>query len=921
MDIFGQLVGGGSGTKRKCDGSDAKVGEEKRSKKEREPSKVKGTLILKRCEDFLVSDQIKEELKFINVDFINYSKSLTEFLPEDEVVKWMCELKEGEDGYYESVRKHTEKLKNAKQQHGWIKGEFALSMLKTVLKIDVEDKRKEFGQLFMPELNYERDLPLLPTPCQELNEIPVWEKINCIESDNLSTELRVKMRTEKNINRGVIISGQMGAGKTKGVINFITDNVLIHKKNAVYVSPRILLAKQFATRVIENLNRKCKKGSETRNRVKVKEINFQMSMCYKGAIDDIQDITENNEKAKEITRFFDYRSWFHSSEKMQEGIPSISIVVVNSLHNHIRENKDVFPHIGIFDEIAVINGNFGMKVSSDARELGTNEVINIAPEMEFGIEWILDRAQTSIFIDAGFSQNQVDSCKRMMGFSVQNSSRQNQLILQKRLRETDAKGNELNERQCKRRINHRAEHGAVLATRYNEDCDEDLPPKDIRMITPIFVCNDPKFDAIFKKIVIVDDKDTFLSLMIDSVNRGNCIATAYSKTKTMAHAIENIQANTQGKFVVPLCKQILKTTKETTDQIESGKKANVFAYTQKLGVGFSLEDKNAFDEVYMHVECDMYAPSSPDMVQLIARIRSVTTSTLYVHIAATEVTKLVMPPISFCTPPLLNAKSGLYAASHLHAWNSKMKIVLGKTRSAAVFDYVTRLVRGFLIVKKDAEKKLVYELPELVYNNEVLTKESSKVMKKNHKMLKDERSGYPDCRHKTYFFSKQGSKIKRKIDESRMGGMSEATYMAYAGIPTHSRTGVFPKIVPVKPEESQHDVTWKSVKEPQKRDSQNKFMTRTEHATLNDRHDEFASWCVKLPTFPEFKPVYVSKETIEDKVEKKEETKEEEEMKGEEEVCDEVPMEKEEVSHEAPMEKEEEVSHEAPMDCEEYDSA
>lgn len=772
--------------------------------------------------DFLLPENLKHELKDKSYPmFVAYCKNIAKFIPEDEVARWMTDLLPDNVDYEESLKKHTENLRSKNPVNSWIKGDYALGVLHLVLKLRVIDNRRT-PSLFVEEMGYKDDLPLLPRKVEGLEELPVWEEITPLNSDELSSALRKNLKTDAqapDLHKGLIVSGQMGSGKTKGLVSYVCDTLLYKGKSSVYVSPRVLLAKQFTERLLSEIATKIH-SSELKQKVKIHEIKFQISLKYRCAGEDKEEFACDNANVTTINHAIGQEEdeWFLTNGTIDPTIPSISIVVVNSLNGYMSKNPDLELQAVIFDEVAVINGNFGIQDEKKGNETCENFF------MQRGIEMVLENSRSYIFVDAGFSSNQVQLCKRQMGFYTGFLNKVKQLELEKALQ--NKKEKPLCEKKIKRRVYNRSMGDSVLVP----SRDINGKPFEVKMLKPIFVCNNPEYDMIFNKIVFVEEKDTFLSMMIDSVKSGNVIAGAYSKAQTMSSDIATITANTTDKFVVPICNQIIESftsderSKAMKDQIAMGKRADVFTFTQKLGVGFSLEERDSFDEMYIHIECDKYTPTAPDMVQLAARIRSITSKTIYVCIKTQDPIGMNFHPVLEFKPRPLEEPGRYTAVVKAHVWDDTIKKVMSKVYSAAVTDYTYRFLRGFMSITKSGENgELNCKIPSVEINSEVLSTESKKIMKKNTTQLKEFRRGYNNETMEDFHHSKIRTAWGKKV-----------------------HTQVCPKCVgdlPTRVSDQLENGT---------------HILQVEK--INDRAGTFATWTIKEPTPISFIPTYNMKE-------------------------------------------------------------
>ncbi|UCX57080.1 ORF89 [Haliotid herpesvirus 1] len=729
----------------------------------------KGDYHINEDKDFLLPDAEKEKLKDHYNVFLNYAKSLTAFIDQETVVNWMVDAGEDKDGVSREERrdKHRSRLRDQDWPlNSWIKGDYAMSVIESILRLNVIDHRNKPDDIFMPEVNYSDDLPLMPMKTEEFPDWPVWENIKHINGDELSTSLRTSSKLDvPGAKNGVVVTGQMGAGKTKGIVDFIVDSVLLQRKNCTYISPRVLLVEQFTTALLKTLADKLRKGSSYRRGHGTPT--FAIRIKFGGAEQFKSEIMLENENYRELVQTFKGKSIFADKERVDPSVPIIHIVVINSLYVHVRDTPNFKSELVVMDELAVIVGNYGMgtKDEKTPTKLGSFYI-------QRALSKVIDICEFLIFVDAGMSKNQLALCQRLLGLTEHFLKEETQLQLykenQKRESLSSKKTGEMTERILKKNIKRRKttlvktvdDNKSVLNeknfTRDEIKLGKNLLYKitDVVMKPSLFVCNNPLYNTIFEKIVFIENKDTFVARIIDSLNSGKFVAGAYSKAETMSQDLLKITANSKSKFVVPFCKPIfsdkIKNPGCVKTSLEAAPRSHIFTFTQKLGVGFSIENKDAFDEVYVHLECDQYSPNAADMVQLTARIRSIKSKTLFVHLRKNKPLRLNFKPnLEFAQKPLVE-ESVLHAVLNQHFWTEEIKKVLGKMSAACEMDYLRRFMRGFMGVTK-VDGVVSYTMPEHEIDSARLTEGSLSVLNSNTERLKSTRQKYPADLYERHF--------------------------------------------------------------------------------------------------------------------------------------------------------------------------
>lgn len=392
----------------------------------------------------------------------------------------------------------------------YVSHQFAVSMLDRMAKdVGVEDVR-DHTQMFAPEMEYEKDLPLLPAKSDDevLKNVPAIPMVTT-DSAGLCQELTKKLKvtcsdhSQIKGKTGVCVTGQMGAGKTTGLAEFMIKRMVRSPCDMMYVAPRILLAQQFVSKLVEVSKQHAK-------RLQALQINLRGSFCD----DFMRQLKRENDwlnKTKIKLVLNDVRE-VTLEEKQKPEKYYIDVLVVNSLPTHNTETHRSSPRFLVLDELAVLNSSFCLDEKKE--ESGT-----VKPQkwMIANLCRVMKDVEGVIFVDAGLSERQMDLCERLMGLSEFTKSFEGQLDLQvllnKKFTKTtinlaDAKI------QVKDRLRKKRGYLAIV------DNHTEFIKKVFFDRKPIFVCNDTKYPPIFKKINFIDDLDRWVYLIANAATNG-----------------------------------------------------------------------------------------------------------------------------------------------------------------------------------------------------------------------------------------------------------------------------------------------------------------------------------------------------------------------------------------------------------------
>lgn len=292
-------------------------------------------------------------------------KSLREGKVNNSLIKKNKERIEQKKLKAEKTKKKVN-LADSADPDSYVDHQFVLSMLdrmdKTISVVDMRDHTK----MFTPDMEYEKDLPLLPAKSDDkvLKNVPSIPMVTT-DSSGLCAELSKKLKaTRVDANNvkgkvGVCVTGQMGAGKTTGLAEYMIKRMIHTPCDMMYVAPRILLAQQFVTKLV-------KIAKDQIRPLHKMQINLRGSHC----VDFIEQLKANNDwldKSKNISLVLNDNQKVSLEEKKEEEKKEnedkqfyIDVLVVNSLPSHNTKTTRSSPKFLILDELAVLNSSFCM---------------------------------------------------------------------------------------------------------------------------------------------------------------------------------------------------------------------------------------------------------------------------------------------------------------------------------------------------------------------------------------------------------------------------------------------------------------------------------------------------------------------------------------------------------------------------------
>lgn len=189
------------------------------------------------------------------------------------------------------------------------------------------------------------------------------------------------------------------------------------------------------------------------------------------------------------------------------------------------------------------------------------------------------------------------------------------------------------------------------------------------------------------------------------------MAIAFSSTNDQRVVINKIKAQISDEIAVTQLNAMTAEKMGLEKVIQLAKKSHIFPFTQKLGVGYSIADKNAFDMLFLHTSATMFSPTAADMIQLSARIRSVTDQELFVFQKKNNHKHVIK---KFPKPNYEACRDEMQALEETYVWGKNVKKMLSSYSPAAYADIYVRLVRGFTYISKMDTGKIQYQVPQVL---------------------------------------------------------------------------------------------------------------------------------------------------------------------------------------------------------------
>lgn len=534
-------------------------------------SKKLGILLVKQDEDIL-NNLNADELKQADFTclFLPVLCSLATVFTDEKLTQWMgCR--------FPPNRKICMRLKYARQKGSedkLVKCEVALAFLKKKHK-QVVDMRQDC---------------ILSEPCLQVIEPAKsegWQFVKNGEelTNTLSSLCLPDKKSTFQRKRSFFISGKMGVGKTKGVLLFakkrLAEDVY---KHVTYFGPRTVLVKQVSE-VVEDMPL----GTHVRKRKAV-----TVHRYYTGMDDDV--IYIHGVRCRPVKPD---SNRFHAA----------------CINSAARTPTD--PDVVIVDEAVVDVGNMFICSKQCSGTSGKGNYWNekaIQHDRDM-IQAVIDRirkASVVIYIDAAFTKDIMHAFSMIWStltpFSIERYSGNTRKILQASVTRV---------KKTKKDVTFYTDNT------FAQNCQVS---QEVR----IAVYNPCLQSGIFYNL---EEFTHYKELKMDIINtiiNGNTCIVYTSNSRTAAQLINMIKSI--GTSPVPMMTlvtaEFVKQNKDVGKCINDMNTSVFVAASNVLSCGVSFEQEDMFDTAYAVFDFSLYTPPLSDMIQLCARVRSITSKTL-----------------------------------------------------------------------------------------------------------------------------------------------------------------------------------------------------------------------------------------------------------------------------------------------------
>ena len=501
--------------------------------------------------------------------------SLTTGFSNEELLQWI-----GGDSDKNRKRIRYAKKKAQEDKRALVKCEAALCFLKKK-HVQVCDMRIDCA-LVEPRLQ-------VIEPSMEDG----WEFVR--PGDELKDKIAAMCRSDKKVlydrKRSFYISGKMGVGKTRAILYFVKERMTEDVyKNVTYFGPRTVLVKQVSDRMKE-----IKLASSVHKRKKV-----YVERYYSGMEDE------------------DDRKYIHG---MRTKPDSYNTNVFHAACINSAGKTPLHPDVVIVDEAVVDAGNMFIHSTqafyrSRNGHQNTKECIRYDREM---IEHVIARiknASVVIYIDAAFTKEVIETFRLILNTSMP-------FVPMNYNKSKDRKQLQLSVWRAKKKNPDSKFYVNDSRTR----CFQVMRPIHLAVYDP------EKETGMFTQMKEYFDYEQLKSEIIKTIeNNESCIVyTSCSRTATylITMAKKKASDNSHVPMMTLVTAEMMKTTKNADKCINDMNSSYLVFASNVLSCGVSFEQPQMFDKAFAVFEFSAFAPPIGDMIQLCARVRSITTKTLH----------------------------------------------------------------------------------------------------------------------------------------------------------------------------------------------------------------------------------------------------------------------------------------------------
>ena len=393
--------------------------------------------------------------------------------------------------------------------------------------------------------------------------------------------------------RSLFISGKMGVGKTWAILYFAKERLAEYVyKNVTYFGPRTVLVRQVSDR-FEGIQL----ASTVRKRKKV------YVDRYYSVMED--DDTGGRRYIHGIqTKPYLYNTnFFHAA-------------CINS-----AGKTPLHPDVVIVDEAVVDAGNmFIHSTQSSHRSRNgderTKEYIQYDREMIENVIVRIKNASIVIYIDAAFTKQLLEAFDQIL-----NTFRPfdpNKFLNSK-------------ERKHLKQSVRRAMKKNLNARLYVDDsCTRNL---QVTKPVHIAVYDPDKESGVFTQLYEYFDYEQLKSEIMNTIlkNESCIVYTSCSRTATYLMTMAKKKANDANHvpMMTLVTAEMIRTTKDEDKCINDMNSAYLAVASNVLSCGVSFEQQDMFDKAFAIFEFSCFTPPLSDMIQLCARVRSISSKTLH----------------------------------------------------------------------------------------------------------------------------------------------------------------------------------------------------------------------------------------------------------------------------------------------------
>ena len=523
-------------------------------------------------------------------------------VPKDVLANWACEGHTRKDmkKKYEAM---IQKLRLSAEDT-WITGNVAMQIVRSSLV--AAKKGGETPRL----IDYRSDIGVGRFADLEVIEPnpTTHEPLDAAQNELLDTLSKITWQDKKQRDnrRCFFITGKMGTSKSQAVRIMIEQWLRTGKiKSALYVCPRIILGEQTAE-AVEKINHDQMMTREGRRRA------VQRVKVYRYYTDG----DDESVYAQSVDKMFGEERKF-----VAEG--NFSTCVINSIaKTHVEHD------VVIVDEPVVCTGNFFMDLV--ATESITPKDVEKCDEMIADLAKRIRHANTVFFIDAAFNRGIGQACEDLYaghlrpvpGTDLARVLGKNNRATSVYMSKIRAKGEQF-----------------MTAAEGNKELElNDM----VKVSEPRYLAvfnSDETIPAIFEHLI---EYYQWEALVVDLVRNAYRKKEDGSRIKSIVYT-SSIRVAKQLYMAINTSKpNVALITAEVVKQdgrpntISKVRNSDIVIATPCLGIGSSWTDHHLFDDAFAFIEYHNAMPNVNDVVQQVARIRSITSRTLRYNVRLPE---------------------------------------------------------------------------------------------------------------------------------------------------------------------------------------------------------------------------------------------------------------------------------------------